>query len=139
MAMSYQIRRVTYYYTTVRDQPGESYKLLQQLADLGINLLAFTAVPIGPEKTQLAIFPDEDGRFQQVTRGSGLELDGPHQAFLVQGDDELGALSSVHQKIFRVGVNVFASSGVSDGKGKFGYIIYVRPESYEKAAKALGV
>ncbi|MBK7344244.1 MAG: hypothetical protein IPJ06_14820 [Saprospiraceae bacterium] len=137
--MAFQIRRVTYYYTMVRDQPGESFTFLSQLAALGINLLAFTAIPVGPEKTQLTIFPEDNGKFQQATFNIGLTFDGPHQAFLVQGDDDLGALSAVHEKIFKVKVNVFASSGVSDGKGMFGYVIYVRPESFERAAKALGV
>ena len=137
--MAFRIRRVTYYYTLVRDQPGESYNFLSQLAALGINHMAFTAIPIGPDKTQLTIFPDDDGKFQQATYQVGLTMDGPHQAFLVQGDDDLGALSAVHEKIFRAGVNVFASSGVSDGKGMFGYVIYVRPESFDRAAEALGV
>lgn len=137
--MKFQIRRVTYYYTMVRDQPGESFAFLSQLAALGINLLAFTAIPIGPDKTQLTIFPEDDGKFQQATFNIGLTFDGPHQAFLVQGDDDLGALSAVHEKIFKAKVNVFASSGVSDGKGMFGYVIYVRPESFERAAKALEV
>ncbi len=137
--MAFQIRRVTYYYMMVRDQPGESYTFLSQLAALGINLMAFTAIPVGPDKTQLTIFPDEDAAFQQATFKIGLTMDGPHQAFLVQGDDDLGALSAVHEKIFRAKVNVFASSGVSDGKGMFGYVIYVRPETFERAAKALGV
>ena len=47
--MSYRIRRVEYYHATVVDQPGEAYKVLSTLADLGVNLLAFTAVPAGPE------------------------------------------------------------------------------------------
>lgn len=44
--MACSARRVEYFYTTVSDQPGEAYKLLQALADLEINLLAFTAVPV---------------------------------------------------------------------------------------------
>ena len=47
--MANHIRLVDYYYTTVQDQPGEAYRLLNQLAGQGINLLAFTAVPIGPK------------------------------------------------------------------------------------------
>jgi len=57
----------------------------------------------------------------------------------VQGDDELGALAKVHERIYRANVNVYASSGVSDGYGKYGHLIYVRPEDYERAAKALEV
>ena len=57
--MATKIRRVDYFYATIKDQPGEAYLFLQQLADLGINLLAFTAVPVGPTSTQLSIFPED--------------------------------------------------------------------------------
>ncbi|UCE86633.1 MAG: hypothetical protein JSU66_02535, partial [Deltaproteobacteria bacterium] len=67
------------------------------------------------------------------------ELDGPHPALLVQGDDELGALAGVHALLHEANVNVYASSGVTDGKGSYGYVIYVRPEDYERAAAALRV
>jgi prephenate dehydratase len=56
-AMAFKIRRVDYFYTTVKDQPGEAYKLLSLLASMGIKLFAFTAVPFGPMTTQLTIFP----------------------------------------------------------------------------------
>jgi hypothetical protein len=58
---------------------------------------------------------------------------------LVQGDDKLGALASVHAKLYEENVNVYASSGVTAGGGGYGYILYVRPDEYEKAAQALGV
>ena len=64
---------------------------------------------------------------------------GPTRAFLVQGDDELGAVAAIHKKILDAEVNVFASWGVSDGRGGFGYVMYVRPERYEEAARALDV
>jgi hypothetical protein len=74
-----------------------------------------------------------------AARKASLVIDGPHPALLVQGDDELGALARIHAKIFEANVNVYASSGVADGRGSFGYVVYVRPEEYERAAKALGV
>ncbi len=65
---------------------------------------------------------------------AGLALDGPHPALLVQGDDELGALAGVHERLYEANVNVYASSGVADGGGSYGYVVYVRPEDFEKAA-----
>jgi hypothetical protein len=137
--MEYQITRVEYYHTTVADQPGEAYKFLSQLAGLGINLLAFTAVPVGPSVTQLTIFPDDSAQLKHEAAKIGLSLDGPHKAFLVQGDDELGALAEIHRKIYEVDLNVYSASGVTDGHGSFGYIIYVRSHDFEAAAKALGI
>ena len=33
--------------------------------------------------------------------------------------------------------NVHAANGVSDGSGRFGYILWVKPEDFDRAAKAL--
>ena len=43
--MGYSICPVEYFYATVMDEPGEAYRVLSALADRGVNLLAFTAVP----------------------------------------------------------------------------------------------
>jgi hypothetical protein len=136
--MAFTVRRVDYFYTTVEDHPGEAYKLLSMLASVGINLLAFTAVPTGP-RTQLTIFPEDTHMTVDAAKKAGIILNGPQSALLVQGDDELGALSNVHQKLYDANVNVSAASGVGDGRGRFGYVIYVRPNEYEAAARALGV
>lgn len=137
--MAFNIRRVDYFYTTVKDQPGEAYKVLSLLASLGINLVAVTAVPFGPMNTQLTIFPDDTAQLRNEAPKSGLKLEGPQPALLVQGDDKLGALAEVHSRLYANSVNIYASSGVTDGKGHYGYIIYVRPEDYQKAVAALNV
>jgi hypothetical protein len=137
--MAYTIHRVDYYYTTVKDQPGEAYNVLSELAALGVNLHAFAGVPMGPMRTQFTLFPENTQKFADAAQKAGLTLDGPYSALLVQGDDELGALANIHRKLYEANVNVYASSGVADGKGSFGYVIYVRPEEYDRAAKALGV
>lgn len=135
--MAYTIRKVSYFYTDVIDQPGEAYRVLSQLADLGVNLLAFASVPTGPQRTQLTLFPSDRPHFEDTVRNTGMELDGPHQAILVHGDDRMGALAEVHEKLADARVNVFASTGVADGKGCYGYVIYVRPDDLERALDAL--
>jgi hypothetical protein len=137
--MAYRIRRLDYYFTTISDQPGAAYDLLSSLASLGINLLAFTAVPIGPEDTQLTLFPEDPHKLTAAAQQAGMKLTGPHPALLVQGDDELGALAKVHSRLAEAKVNVYASTCVTDGVGKYGYVIYVRPEDYDRARKALSV
>ena len=137
--MAFTIRGVEYYYANVRDELGSAYRVLAMLADLGVNLLAFTAVPSGPDVAQFALFPDDASKLIAQARASGLPLDGPHHALLVQGDDELGALASVHQRLVDAGVDIFASSGVTDGRGSFGYLVYVREDQFEKSATAMGL
>ena len=137
--MPQTIRRVDYFYTTVPDQPGEAHELLSQLAHLGVNLLALTAVPLGPDATQMALFPQDSHVLKRAADQAGLRLDGPHRALLVQGEDQLGALAGVLARLADAEVNVYASYAVADGQGHFGDIIYVRPEHYDRAAKALKV
>ena len=137
--MACQIRKVDYYYTSVVDQPGEAYKLLSVLADAGVNLCAFHAIPIGPSHSQLTLFPDDDFKMESVAQKSGLVLDGPHPAILVQGDCELSSLVEIHQKLYRADVNVFAANGISDGVGSYGYIIYIKSDDFKRAAEILNV
>lgn len=135
--MAFAIRSVEYYYATVRDELGAAYRVLSKLAELGVNLLAFTAVPSGPDLAQFALFPDDPKKLTAEARAAGLPLDGPHHALLIQGDDELGALANVHDRLIDAGVDIYASSGVTNGEGTFGYLVYVREDQFEKAASTL--
>lgn len=136
-ATAFAVRPVDYYYANVRGAPGAAYELLSQLAELGVNLLAFTAVPSGPNTVQFAIFPEEPNRLVAQARDANLALEGPHHALLVQGDDELGALASVHERLLEAGVDIYASSGVTNDHGAFGYVVYVREDQFERAMHAL--
>jgi hypothetical protein len=137
--MEYQLRRAEYFCTTVTDEPGEALSILTLLAEKGINLLAFTAVPVGPNRTQVTIFPDDVAKAVSEVKKAQLPLDGPYAALLVQGKDALGALAALHAELYEAKVSVYASSGVTDGRGGYGYVIYVRGQDYDAALKALGV
>ena len=137
--MAATIRSIQYYFTTVRDEPGEGYRLLSTLAEQKVNLVAFTAVPIGPQVTQLTLFPDDESLFVTSAKKVGLKLDGPYPALLVQADDDLGAIAEIHRRLYAAKVNVFASNGVADGKGSYGYVLHLRPEHFQAAVDALGV
>lgn len=137
--MPTRIRKVEYFYTTVQDRPGEAYKVLSGLADSGVDLLAMTAIPVGPSRTQLALFPSDSAQLRDVSARIGMGLDGPYPALLVQGDDEMGALARVHQRLADAAINVYASTGVTGGAGSYGYLLYVRPDEFDRAARALGV
>jgi hypothetical protein len=50
----------------------------------------------------------------------------------------MGALAEVHSKLYAAGTNVYASTCVTDGKGAYGYIVYLRPDGIETALSALG-
>lgn len=137
--MAQGIRRVDYFHTTVPDQPGEAFRFLSALAEVGVNLVAFTAVPVGPSRTQLTVFPDEATLFETHMARLGVELDGPWEALLVQGADAPGALVGIHERLYEADVNVYATSGVASGDGGYGYVIYLRPDEVARAVEALGI
>jgi len=137
--MELTIRKVEYFYANIQDTPGAAYQFLSRLGEAGVNLLAFNAIPTGPENAQLVIFPDDPTLLHEAARAMSLSLDGPHVAFLVNGDDKLGAFADIHHQLFNGGVNVYASNGVTDGRGGYGYILWVRPDDCKKAEKVLGI
>jgi len=97
--MPLSIRRAEYYRTTMADRPGEAYQLLAKLAGAGVNLLVFNAIPLDSEHTELVVFPDDLEKFTQVADDAGIVLRGPEHAFLIQGDDHLGALADIHVRL----------------------------------------
>ena len=135
--MAFHVRSIDYFYITVHDAPGIGYELLAELAELGVNLVAITAIPFGPVRTQLTVFPDDTAKMRRAAEQAGIALDGPYPAVLVQGDDQIGALARIHQRLSDANVQVFASTGVADGQGRYGYVIYVRPEDSKRAANVL--
>jgi hypothetical protein len=46
--MALSVRTVNYFYTRIQAEPGKPYELLARLADEDVNLLAFSAIPYGP-------------------------------------------------------------------------------------------
>ncbi len=135
--MGYTARRVDYYYTTVSGEPGGAYELLTHLAKQGVNFLALTSVPLGPDTLQLTIFPQDPLKLQSAARSAGLAINGPHYAVLVQGDDEVGAVARILERLRSAGVQPYASSGVSDGRGGFGHVLYLRAEDADRAVRVL--
>ncbi len=132
-----KIRPVEYFHATVQDRPGEAYSLLSQLASSGVNLLAFSAIPAGLDHTQLMLFPESVEQMLRVAAATGLVLTGPQHALMIQGDDRLGALAEIHDKLAQAQINVYSSTGVADGRGGYGYILFVRTEDFERASRAL--
>jgi len=136
--MPLAVRRAKYYYAVVDNKPGMGVELLAKLRVSGISLLAFTTFPREDGRSQLDFFADNPDKLRRALAEEGIDLVGPKTAFLVQGKDTVGALVEHHVHLAQAGINVLAANGVSDGKGRFGYVIWVAPDHFEKAAEVLG-
>jgi hypothetical protein len=135
--MSSEVKEVEYYYAVVADEPGEARKLLEFLSEKEVNLLAFTVFPVGDGQSQLDFFPVDPELLRRAAEDAKIPLVGPKKAFLIQGEDRVGALYEFHLKLSNASVNIHASTAVVDGTGRFGYVIWVNPTDYEKALAAL--
>ncbi len=132
------IRKIDYFYTSIKDESGEGYRFLAQLAAKKVDLTAFTAVPFGPDRAQLTLFPTDTASLSAAAKQEKIDLDGPHSAILVQGQDQIGVLAGILSKLAAVSINVFSVHCLTDGRGGFGTIIYLRPSDIDQALKTLG-
>jgi hypothetical protein len=137
--MSHTVRSVDYFHATVHDRAGEAFEVLSSLAAAGVNLLAFSASPVGATAAHMVLFPEDAEALVAYAGRTGMVLSGPERALMVQGDDRLGALAELHRKLADARINVFASNAVTGGASRYGYVIYVRAEDFDAAARALGV
>lgn len=132
------IRLVDYYYITTSDKPGEGARVLTALRDARVNLSAFHAFPAA-RKAQLDFVPSDSMAFKATAKTGGWKVVGPKKAFLIEGDDRVGALVEYFSKLAKAKINVTASSAVSAGGGRYGSIVWVKARDVKRAAAALGV
>lgn len=135
--MADTVRKVVYFKAFVPDKPGEGARVLGSLRDRGVNLLGFTGFPRG-RRAQLDFFPEDAASFRRAAKKAGLTLEGKKTGFLVQGEDRVGAVAEYVEKLAKAGINVTAVDGMSAGEGRFGLMIWVKPEDVARAARAIG-
>jgi hypothetical protein len=137
--MADRIRRVDYYYIQVPDKPGEGMKVLGKLKEAGANLLAFTAFPVEGGKAQIDLVAENGEVLNRAAKSGGLILSARKQAFYIQGKDRAGAVADTFKRLSDAKVNVHAANASVGPDGGFGFILWVKPQQFEAAAKALGV
>jgi hypothetical protein len=136
--MADSIRSVEYYYVTVPDAPGEGQRILSALQERGVNLLAYLGFPVGGGRSQIDLVPEDPDGLNDVAEQLGTALSEAKRAFLVQGDDRVGAVADTTAKLAEAGINVTAAAATAAGSGRYGMILWVAAADYERAADVLG-
>ncbi len=131
-------RGVEYYYVTVPNAPGEGQRILSALKDGGVNLLAYLGFPLGGGQSQIDLVPEDADALRDAAGRAGVTLSEAKRAFLVQGDDRVGAVADTTAKLAEASINITAAAATGAGAGRYGMILWVAPEDYERAADALG-
>ena len=135
--MADRVRKVSYCYLKVSNRAGQGDKVLAELSEAGVHLLAFSGFPIPGGKTQLDFVAENLAAVRRVAKRNRWRLSKTKRAFLIQGADAAGAAHRHYQKLAREKINVTAADAVCAGKGRFGMILWVKPKDFNRAAKAL--
>jgi hypothetical protein len=119
MNMPDQIRLVEYFYIDAPDKPGEGARVLGYLKDAGVNLVAVHAFPKG-RRSQIDFIPTDAAAFKAAARKARWKVVGPRKAFVIDGDDRVGALVDYANDLATAKINVTAVdalTGVPAGSG----------------------
>jgi len=135
--MADTIRLVEYFYIAAPDKPGEGARALNTLSEAGVNLLAFSAFPQG-RRAQLDFIPADSAAFKQAAKQAKWKVVGPKRGFLMQGDDRVGAIAELLQRLGAAKINVTAIDAVAVADGQYGAIFWVSPKDVKKTASLLG-
>jgi hypothetical protein len=135
--MAYRVLKVKYCKMTVPSRAGQGLQVLDAIKDAGISLQAFTGFPVGGGKSQVDLVSDDIPAIRRVAKREGWRISDVKKAFLVTGNDEVGAVQKVMKRLADKKINVIAVDGVAAGAGRYGMILWVKPGDYQAAARAL--
>ena len=131
------IRRVEYFYVQVPDKPGEGARALATLRDAGLNLLAYSGFPVG-RRAQLDFVPAAAAAFKEAAKKAKWKVKGPKRAFLIEGEDRIGACAEILDRLAAAKINVTAMDALATGTGRWAAILWVKPGAFKKAGMVLG-
>jgi hypothetical protein len=131
------IRKVSYCTLSVPSRAGQAVSILKALKDAGVNLQAFTGFPVGGGKSQVDLISDDMSGVKRVAKKQDWRLSKIKKGFMAQGQDHIGAVHNVLQKLSKNNINVVAVDAVSSGKKQYGMLFWVKPKDYRRAATVL--
>ena len=135
--MADRVRKVNYCYLTVPSRSGHGARILSELKDSGVNLLAFSGFPGKGGKAQIDLVTDDMAGVRRVARKNDWRLSKTKKGFLIQGVDGLGAVQRHTQRLADNKISVTAADAVAAGGGRYGMVLWVKPKDYSRAAKTL--
>ncbi|MFQ5511834.1 MAG: hypothetical protein ACE5EO_08295 [Candidatus Krumholzibacteriia bacterium] len=132
--MADRVHKVSYCNTTVSSRPGQGARVLAELKDEGVDMMAFSGFPAKGGKSQLDFITANLAGVRRVAKRNGWRLGKTKKGFLI---DALGAVHRHIQKLADRKINITAADAVCAGKGRYGMILWVKPKDYARAARTL--
>jgi hypothetical protein len=135
--MAESVRRLDYFVINVANKRGEGARVLQALAQEGVNLLAFTGFPGASGKAQLDFVPEDGAAFRAAAERLKLRPRGPKTVFLIEGEDRAGAVGALLARLAEARINVTAIDALAAGSGRYCAMLWVKPKDVDQAAAVL--
>src|SRR5260370_18911883 len=126
--MAETVRTMDYFYVMVPDKPGEGARILAELKNAGVNLIAYSGFPEG-RGAQLDFVPMNSMAFRDVAKRMKWKVKGPKPCFIIEADDRIGACAEVLGKLAAPKVNVVAMDAAPAAAGRRGGLPRGRPRS----------
>jgi hypothetical protein len=122
------VKKVTYCNTVVTNRAAQGAKVLAELKRVGVNLTAFSGFPMGDGRAQLDFVTENIAAVRRVFKKNGWTLSKPNG---------VGAAFNHIEKLGKEKISITAADAVYAGQGRFGMILWVKPEDYRRAARIL--
>ncbi len=137
--MAEEITKFDYHYVVIDNDGSRTAEIVSALSQAGINLLAFSEFPVSASKSQLDLIAENADSLEHAVRDLGLQLSARKSGFLVRGGDRPSAAAIALVRLAGAHIAVTSVQSISAGAGRFGALIWVKPEDVARAAQALQV
>jgi hypothetical protein len=135
--MAYRVRQVTAVIVQVDDYVGTLSQVLHALRDAGLNMVGVASQSRQGGMVHVLGIPEEIEAARSLAMREGVSI-AEREVFLVEGDDQVGALCEVTDKISGARINIEDIYALAT-EGKYAAVYVVAAADVERAAEALGV
>ena len=125
------------YSVVVPNKSAKGAQLLSAFKEAGVNFVGLWGYPVGKSKSRIDLVAEDPALLKKVAKQLKIDLGKKETAFHISGEDHLGALAEILEKLAAKEINVYAAQAVCAGNGRFGVLIQVDSDDVKKAAKAL--
>ena len=136
--MTDEITQFDYQHAIIADDGSETARIVGAFFDVGVDLLAFSAFLAGVGKLQLDFIARDPDMLETVARKLALRLSGRKSGFLITGQNQPVAVADALSRLAKQGIPVTSVQSITAGAGRYGALVWVKPEDVSAASKTLG-
>jgi len=131
------VARLEYYSVIVPNKPGAGAHLLGAFKEAGVNFVGIWGYPMGKTKARIDLVAEDPALLKKAAKQLKIDLGKKRTAFHITGDEHLGAVAEILDKLAAKEINVYAVQALCAGNGRFGALVEVDEDGLRKATRAL--